>query len=385
MKSRNRLQRCLAVTLTALLIACIVNPLSGLTRGGRGNQVVRDPGWPRGGGQIFNHPNRIAWWVSDVHEGWRADGRGDAKVLNEILLNFVDLKVDSKRVVIHDGLGDSYMINPNRDPKHREASWTQWTFTLQEPARRPNRREPSADLDALAQLAVPNPPAAQLDIYAGGKLVWPAVEIPDGLPIDDQRLESHGFALADGAVITGTLTDLSAQRPMAANLVLEFRNFARDAERPYDKVAETISDIEGDWAFKQAPTGRYRIVAIAEGYMPRVIGHGVTYGVPQYQRFDSGLAKAVGISGIVHDDVGQPLANVEVRLSAVVSVAGRSYGSPDHLQVTTDAAGRFSIKPVPIGEAILRLKKEGYQAAAGGQPISMPAAEIRLRMKPETR
>ena len=84
-----------------------------LITGGEGNKPISDPGWPKGAAAIFNHPSRIAWWEGPPFGGgqWHSESRGDARTLTAILTAFSKMDAKTKRVVVHDGVGQSFWIS----------------------------------------------------------------------------------------------------------------------------------------------------------------------------------------------------------------------------------------------------------------------------------
>ena len=104
--------------------------------GGAGNKPIADPGWPKGAAAIFNHPARIAWWEGHAVRGgqWHAEFRGDARTLNAMLAGFARLDVKTKRIIIHDGVGASFWLNPNREASKQKAARMDWEFIVWQPA-----------------------------------------------------------------------------------------------------------------------------------------------------------------------------------------------------------------------------------------------------------
>src|ERR1700731_348167 len=118
-KSRLAQPRAAAVVSLALAITLIVSPQAfALITGGEGNSPIADPGWPKGAAAIFNTKSRIAWWEGPPFGGgqWHAECRGDARALTAVLADFAKLDVKSKRVVLHDGIGHSFWLDPNHEP-----------------------------------------------------------------------------------------------------------------------------------------------------------------------------------------------------------------------------------------------------------------------------
>ena len=129
-----RYARCLAVRRRVFVAAAIFvgviaflvpnPPVFALITGGEGNSPLHDPGWPNGAAAIFNNSARVAWWEGPPFGGgqWHAECRGDAKALSSVLADFTKLDAKNKRVVIHDGVGHSFWLNPNREPEKAAAA-----------------------------------------------------------------------------------------------------------------------------------------------------------------------------------------------------------------------------------------------------------------------
>ncbi|MBI2825128.1 MAG: carboxypeptidase regulatory-like domain-containing protein [Planctomycetia bacterium] len=350
----------------------------GLITGGEGNNAVADPGWPNGAAAIFNHPGRVAYWEGPPFGGgqWHAECRGDAKALNAVLDDFAKLDVKAKRVVVHDGVGQSFWINPNREKGKEAAARIDWTFMVWQPANWDRLRELPARLRPAADGDPDDGPPAQLDIYAGGGVRWADVVLPANLKVTDERLEAHGFAAADGTVLEGTVIDLATRRPIPARIKLERVEPQPKGGYLYPGAAETVADDKGHWVLKKAPAGWYRIVVDADGYVARIVGHARFDDQPSWHSYDSGLARPVTVSGKITDENAAPLAGVEVRLDDLVCEAGDRYNAPQEYAFTTGADGRFRSDQVPAGQASVWLRKSGYCRPGLGRPITVPASVV---------
>src|SRR6266568_6300967 len=135
LKHRQRRQRRLAAATIGLAAAIAAFPFQtavALITGGEGNKPLTDPGWPKGAAALFNTPARIAWWEGPPFGGgqWHAECRGDAKAFNAILADFAKLDVKSKRIVLHDGSGRSFWLNPNNDKAKQEAAKMDWRLMV---------------------------------------------------------------------------------------------------------------------------------------------------------------------------------------------------------------------------------------------------------------
>ncbi len=374
----------IAATVTLMVAMSVVLRAAtafALIEGGEGNNPVSDPGWPKGAAAIFNYPGRVAYWVGPPSGGgqWHAECRGDAKAVSAVLADFARLDVKAKRVVLRDGTGQSFWLNMNNEPAKKKAAETDWSFTVWQPESWERLRKLPGDLNPIP--AGDSSPPAQLDIYTGGRIGWSEVTVPQGLQIIDDRLEAHGFTPADGAVLEGKVSDLATKQPLAARVELQCIEPQTKGGYEYKTASETSADKQGRWVLKNAPVGRHRVVATTDGFAPRVIGYAQLDDQPSWQRYDGGLSRLATISGRITDGAGKPLADVDVRLRDVTSGGNHRYESPQGYSLKTDADGRFRTDRVPIGSATMSLHKPGYCRPGLGEPVTIPAANLELRME----
>lgn len=369
-------------TIGLLSLAIATSPAQSalaLIEGGEGNDPITDPGWPKGAAKIFNHPNRAAYWVGPPFGGgqWHAECRGDAEVLSDVLADFAKIDAKIKRVVVHNGVGRSFWLNPNRDKAKEADAKIDWTFMVWQPALWERLRKLPGDLRP-ADAGETDPPV-QLDIYSGN-LKWAEVTIPEGLKIVDDRMEAHGFMPSDGVVLEGTALDLDTQKPLSAKMRLELIEPQKKGGYKYTTQGEAIADSKGRWVLRKAPAGWFRIIVEAEGYVPRIVGHAQFDEEPRWTAYNSGLSRAVTVAGQVSDAAGKPLADVSVRLADVVAKVGGRYDSPGEYKVQTDAEGRFRLDQVPVGNARVWIHKAGYCRPGLGETIATPKEDISLKM-----
>jgi hypothetical protein len=363
-----------ATSWTVIVIAAAVGAFAparsavALITGAEGNAPVTDPGWPKGASQIFNHPGRIAWWEGPPFGGgqWHAECRGNAKELSAVLADFARLDVEKKRIVVHDDVGRSFWLNPNRDPAKVAAAEIDWVFVVWQPDRWKRLRELPSDLNPT------NPadagPPAQIDVYTGGNLRWSNVAVPKEVEVVDQRLEAHGFTKAE------------TKQPLPGQVKLERVEPQTKGGYRYTAVASASADARGRWVLKNAPAGWHRIVLQAEGYVSRVAGYLQNDGQPRWSVFDAGLAPSAEVTGHVSDEEGKPLAEVEVRLANVAVAELGRYEAPHEFTTKTGADGNFRLTSVPAGSATIRLHKKGYCRPGLGHAVSTPAKDIVLGM-----
>jgi len=353
-----------------------------LITGGEGNSPMADPGWPQGAAAIFNHRGRIAYWVGPPFGGgqWHAECRGDAKSFNRVLAQFAQLDVKTKRLVVRDGLGHSFWLNPNREAAKEAPARVDWVFTVWQPANWERLSKAPASINPTDPKDAATGPPAQIDVYTGGKIRWSEVNVPEGIEVIDQRLEAHGFTTDDGAVLEGRVTDQAKKKPLPARVRLERVEPRKKGGYRYPAAAETVADNEGKWVIKNAPVGWARVVVEAEGYVPRIAGHVQLDGQPGWHSYDTNLSRPAEVSGRVVDDAGNPIAGVDVRLSDVAAKSDGRYESPLDYKTATDADGLFRFAKVPIATASIGLHKPGYCRPGLGPKIKTPVEDVELRM-----
>ena len=182
--SRNELPVGTAILALAMAVIPAQRAVALIT-GGEGNKPITDPGWPKGAAAIFNNKARIAWWEGPPFGGgqWHAECRGDAKALSAVLADFTGLNVKTKRVIVHDGIGHSFWLNPNHEPAKEAAARMDWMFMVWQPASWERLRKLPGDLDPTDARDADTGPPAQIDVYTGGNLRWSDVAVPEGLEV----------------------------------------------------------------------------------------------------------------------------------------------------------------------------------------------------------
>ncbi|MDR3634407.1 MAG: carboxypeptidase-like regulatory domain-containing protein [Isosphaeraceae bacterium] len=383
-------RKAVAVALALLAVALVTVPARralALIMGGEGNAPIGDPGWPKGAAAIFNNAARVAWWEGPPLGGgqWVAECRGDARALSAVLADFAKLDVKNKRVIVHDGVGHSFWLNPNREAAKEAGARVDWSFMVWQAANWQRLRTLPADLNPTDPDDAGNGPPSHIEVYTGGNVRWADVTVPDGLQVADQRLEAHGFAAADGTVLEGKVVDLATQRPIAARMRLQRVEPQPKGGYQYAPVADTPADAQGRWVLKKVPAGWQRVVIEADGYVPRVIGYGQFDGQPCWYSYNGGLSRAATVAGRVTDDAGQPLAGVDVRLQDVLPATGGRYEMPGEPLFKTGADGRFRADSVPIGRATVWVHKPGHCRPGLGLAIKSPADALELRMMKSAR
>lgn len=360
-----------------LILTCAPHQAHALIVGGEGNEPVKDPGWPAGADAVFNTKARVAWWEGPPFGGgeWHAECRGDAAAFNDILAAFAKIEAPKRRLIVHDGVGRSFWLDPNQEKK--DGAEVDWVFVVWQPDRWTRLRRLPADLRPRTGDDAPVP---QLEVYAGGRVRWADVKVPDGIEIIDRRLEAHGFQLTDGTVLEGKATDLATGASLAARVRLERVEPQPKGGYRHEPVAEARADADGRWVIKSAPAGWHRVVVDAEGYVPRVAGYGTFDGQPHWTSYDTGLSKPAPVAGRITDADRQPLAGVQVRLQNVVAEPGGLYETPGAYVFETDGDGRFRAEQVPRGRVSVWVHKPGYCRPGLGPDFTTPKDDVSLEM-----
>ena len=357
------------------------NPAWGLITGGEGNDPVADPGWPKGAVSVFNTQCRIAYWEGPPFGGGQshAECRGDTVAFQKVLDDFAEIDTPFKRVVLHDGIGRSFWLNPNGDKEKAEKAKIDWLFVVWNPESRKRQRQLPVGMSSVGKR---DPVVlAQLDVYTGGSIAWAKVKIPEGIDVIDQRLEPHGFTLEDGVVLEGKVVDAVTRAPLKANLELQKIEPQKEGGYHYIKLVEATTNAEGRWVVKKGPQEWCRLVLTADGYAPRVIGYAKYDDQPQWSEHNSELVKPGTVSGRVIDSHGRPLAEANVGIDNIDVKNIGSYEIPNNSNVKTDADGRFSLNSIPISAATVVVYRDGYVRRGLGLKIEVPATDLKLEMQ----
>ena len=190
---------CLLVSLLFGIInfGAVVPPADAVITGGKGNVDLPDPGWPKGSHEIFNSRFRIAWWEGPPFGGgqYTAEFRGDKEAFNAMLARFAKLKVKTKRLVIHDGVGKSFWLSSNRESGKHQAAAMDWSFMVWVAAKWDCRQDLPERIKKEVSFergdASQGPPV-ELRVYTGGLICWADVIIPEGVIVIDRRKETPG-------------------------------------------------------------------------------------------------------------------------------------------------------------------------------------------------
>lgn len=370
------------VVVFAVLLALLISPLGALAMmvGGTGNKPIRDPGWPKGASAVFNHQSRIAWCEGPIGGiSWRAEGRADSAELAFILEDFAKIEAPRKQIVIHDGEGRSFWLNPNRMPEKAEDARINWTLSVSSGKMKVFKPAVAlSDVNFLKQ----SPP--RLDLYSA-TIDWDLILLPDGVEVIDQRLSSHGYSESDGNVLEGTVTDAVTGQPIQAAInVLAEEQGLRGARLPRI-VVTAVSGEDGNWVIKNVPAGRFKVVVEAVGYAPRLLGEHTFVETPHWKGFPTKLLKASPLRATVTDKSGAPLEGVNVHLATVSLETGDEYQSPFLLSYRTDERGQFEAYEIPSTKLVMTLSKSEHATTRIGIAADTSRETMTIPMAPSAK
>lgn len=361
------------------VIACSGQTAWALIMGGEGNKPLNDPGWPKGAAAVFNTETRVAWWEGPPFGGgqWHAECRGDATALSLVLQDYAKVDIPKKRVVLHDGFGQSFWLNTGDKPEKMGKALIDWQIMVWQS----DRLKFQQDLPARFRgMGLQDQSLAQIDVYTGGFVRWDDVIVPKGLEIIDERLEAHGFKITDGNVLEGTVVDHDTGKPLRAKVMVQGIDPRKQGGVVHPTMAESVTDENGHWVVKNVVTGRGQVVISADGYVPRIIAYGQYDDKPRWTRHDSSLCKATTISGRVVDAAGKPLDDVTMQFEFETKKAER-YDTSEATSVRTNADGEFRHEQVPAGIATLWVRKTGYVRPGLGFKVDSNTADVKLEMQ----
>lgn len=354
-----------ATTTLALAAATICTQTAFAIRHGViGNTSISDPGWTKGAAAVFNNPARASFWVGPSPGYYTAEYRGDATALTAMLSDFATIEAKHRRLVVRDGVRSSFTP-------------VDWIFNVWVPT---SWERPTSSMVTRTFYRAPDQcPPPEMIVYTGGNVRWTEVDVPRDIDVQDERLEAHGFSLADGTVLEGRVVDLATQLPLVARIRTLAPSKGAGAV-DVNHVAETVSDSQGRWVLKNVPTGCRQLILTADGYLPRTLYNPITDGQPGWHFFDRGLSRPGIVSGRALTNTGQPLANVEVRLKGDFFGPDWEYWRGSKFVTETDADGHFRFDQVPRGDAAIRVRHDDYCLPGAAHAVKSPTKDVALSL-----
>jgi hypothetical protein len=365
-----------AALLAVLLLAF---PAFALIMVGRGNDPVRDPGWPEGALAVANLKARIGWWEGPPFGGgqWQFVYRGDTETFQQALDAFAAIRAPALELVIHEGPEENALLKDSAKPD--ASTRVDWAFTVWVPenwhrlynnpksvflANTPNFREPVA--------------APRLEVYlGGGQVEWAKVKVPANLRVSDDRAATAGLDPALGSVARVEIYDMANGRPVRGAKVVA-KKWA-DASQGYVAFAEARADDMGRTELTQLPADRVVLVAEAPGYAPRTLDQD-RFRPRTLKRIVVELAAAASVQGVLVDTAGKPVAGAKVSVAEVMALNGRGYSPAGTLSTVTGADGRFEFTGLPTGFTQMHATATGYHFTDLFALHEVPATDLVLRM-----
>ena len=350
-------------------------PASALIMTGTGSQPVHDYGWPEGALAVANLDSRVGWWEGPPFGGgeWHFLYQGDTAACQEAVAAFAGIRAPVLDLFVHDGPQEDGILTKKVD----------WSFTVWVPenwhrlfnnpksvfdAGHPNFRQPVA--------------APRLDVYVGGNGVDRAkIKVPAALKVHDERAAAAPVQPAGGAVLRADIYDMANGKPVEdAHLTVLRLPAASQEEKPAEeKVADGVSDEQGQVEITRIPAGTYRVTAGADGYATRVLSY-ERFTDRTFKQFTVELAKSAVLSGRVIDTEGKPVNGARVYAQSIMALDGRGYAAHEERTVESDATGHFALAGLPVGYALLGARKQGYSFSDLFTIHDVPATNVVLRI-----
>lgn len=327
-----------------LLVGLVATPCFGMIRGGT-TEPTTVQGLPAGSLPLANLDTRIAWWEGPPFGGgqYHFDYAGDTDRLQDAIDLFARIDTQQKRVVIQDGQQTSFWLGIT---EKKNPHFVDWQFVVWVPSHWQRLS------DAKAGLLPPGEegtmPATVLTVFVTKRIDWSGITVPDGLTVDDQRLEFIGLE-GESAALKGTVVDPDGQ---------PIENATISVSGSETTVTE-LSDAEGNFLVASIPAGGHRVTVAAAGYASRDLYHR-SFRAGNFQRIDITLAPAVTTRVVVTNVAGDPLADVRMRVARCTGPSGDHYRLAGDHEYTTDADGRFSLRDVPSGTIRFMCRSPGF-------------------------
>lgn len=369
------------VLLASAALLAVSRHAQALILGAAGNDPVNERPWPQGSLAVANLPSRIAWWEGPPLGGGEShfEYRGDADALNEALKAFAKIAAPKRRLKVFDGPEQSFWLNANREKDKNEPM--DWVFVVWE-AERFNQlfNNPANTFLANSENFGRDVPAPEISVYVGGNIDWAKVVVPEGIEIDDQRLEAHGYKASDGTVIEVSVWKMTDRQPLpSAELALERIEPQPTGGYRYQTVSSKAADKDGKIVLQGAPDGWNQLIVWAEGYAPRLIAY-TKEDQPRWHHFDAYLAKAHKVTGTVIDENDKPVPGATVRIDDVLGADSRGYATARPLSTTTDEQGAFLMESVPEGFGRFRAYADDYVFKGLGETQPLHADPVVVRV-----
>lgn len=352
-------QRLIVACVAMILTLTAPTPSPALIMVGRGNDPVRDAGWPTGALDVANLKTRVGWYEGPPFGGgeWCFLYRGDLAALNEALKAFAGIRAPTLQIVLHDGPANSTFLADPKDSKSDPRY--DWSFTVWVPAswHRLYNDPRSTFMADQANFRQPVAPP-RIDVYLTPKIDWKRVAVPEGVQVVDQRV---GVAPpAKGALLKGDVFDMATGKPVP-DVTITVEAYKTDAKNhpTWQPTASATGDKLGRYELANVPAGQSRVLLAAPSYATRSMGYQqITDGMAK--KYATDLSKAAKVTGTVLDTDGKPVPNVKVRADNTMGIDGRGYPLPEHPEATTDDQGQFTLDGLPTGYAQFFAHAENY-------------------------
>ncbi len=171
-----------------------------------------------------------------------------------------------------------------------------------------------------------------------------ATSVPLAVEITSAQSQNIAVSLEDAATLFGTVT-LSNGTPVGDVTLILYND---SSSAPIDSM-HTESD--GTFVFSRLRKGDYTLVAISDNLGASVVRLAVNPEVDSMPTVNLALREPAGLSGVVSDTNGLPIAAARVELQLLGTSA---------IESMTDVDGRFRIREIAAGAYLLRISAPEY-------------------------
>lgn len=320
-----------------------------------GSEPFSSRALPAGTDRLANLPTRFGHWEGPPFGGgdYHFEYAGNTAQFQKALDTFALIEAPRLELLVYDGVTSSVITRRQVD----------WEFEIwnKESFYRLNHPPNNITLSTSPWFRQPLPPP-RLSLYLGdGKHIdWSAIHLPHQVTLLDRRVATSPWSSSGFGVIHAVVYDMATSRTLPG-AILEVGSY--DKSRQFQALDWRTANKAGEVVLKDIPAGNFAVQVRCKGYATREVGyydnHGRTLGV-----FDRvSLSPASALKGRVTDSSGQPVVDATVGVSDLVGLDGMGYiQNPfnERSNAQTDAAGRFTLDPLPRGRVSLSVRKPGY-------------------------
>jgi protocatechuate 3,4-dioxygenase beta subunit len=213
----------------------------------------------------------------------------------------------------------------------------------------------------------------------------PAVTWPAIVADETQTVEVR---LRRGGTVRGRVTSVEGGEPIqGAEVSVMQTDFMAAMGSFVAGLPTSVSAADGGFEIPGVPPGKYRLLAVADGFTPSTAGEGVEFEMPEgggVVERDAALRSAGTVEGVVRAPDGTPLAGVSVRLRpgptqdrrARMDMTRRFLAAVHSPADLTDEGGRFRMDGVSTGDKWVAHAESEEYVGGESKPFELEPGEV---------